>query len=234
MKVSLVAAVGVGLLVGIAYAQQEGAPKGGADLKDLRQKASYGLGLNLGRQLKTSSVDVDHEALARGIRDGLTGAQPPLADAEIQQAMEAFGKQVEAQQAQSAQAAAVKNKAAGEAFLAANKAKPGVVTLPSGLQYKVLKEGAGAGPKATDTVSVNYRGTLLDGTEFDSSYKRGTPATFPVNGVIAGWTEALQKMKPGAKWQLFIPSNLAYREEGRPGIEPNSTLLFEVELLKVQ
>jgi FKBP-type peptidyl-prolyl cis-trans isomerase FklB len=145
--------------------------------------------------------------------------------------MMAFQKEVMAKQAEVAK----KNKAEGEAFLAENKKKEGVKTTPSGLQYKVIKPGKGKKPKSSDTVTVNYRGTLIDGTEFDSSYKRGQPATFQVSGVIPGWTEALQLMEEGAKWQLFIPSNLAYGERGAGGvIGPNATLIFEVELISIQ
>jgi FKBP-type peptidyl-prolyl cis-trans isomerase FklB len=153
----------------------------------------------------------------------------------MKEAFEAFQKEVVAKQEVKAKESADKNLKAGEAFLAENAKKEGVVTLPSGLQYKVIEAGSGKTPKASDTVTVNYRGTLIDGKEFDSSYKRGEPATFPVSGVIAGWTEALQLMKEGAKWQLVIPPGLAYGEKGAgPVIGPNSTLVFEVELIKVQ
>ena len=149
--------------------------------------------------------------------------------------MKDFQQQIQAKQMDAARGAADKNKKEGDAFLAANKAKPGVVTLPSGLQYKVIKEGTGQTPKATDTVTTNYRGTLIDGTEFDSSYKRNEPTSFPVNGVIRGWTEALQKMKVGSKWQLFIPADLAYGPNPQPGspIGPNSVLIFDIELLGI-
>jgi FKBP-type peptidyl-prolyl cis-trans isomerase FklB len=190
-------------------------------LKTGKDKLSYAIGVDVGNSLKKNSIDVDTDILSRGISDALAGKQQ-MTDQQIKETMIAYQKEH-----------AEKNKKAGEAFLAENKKKDGVVTLPDGLQYKILKKGAGKSPKATDSVTVNYRGTLIDGTEFDSSYKRGQPATFPVNGVIRGWTEALQKMKEAAKWQLFIPADLAYGAAGRPGIPPNSTLIFEVELISV-
>jgi len=153
-----------------------------------------------------------------------------MSEQEVRDTMMAFEKDMQQKQAETAQ----KNVAEADKFLAANKTKEGVKSTESGLQYKVLKEGSGAQPKSSDTVTVNYRGTLIDGTEFDSSYKRGQPATFPVGGVIKGWTEALQLMKVGSKLQLFIPANLAYGEQGRPGIPPNSLLIFEVELMDVK
>jgi FKBP-type peptidyl-prolyl cis-trans isomerase len=152
----------------------------------------------------------------------------------MQETLTAFQKEFKVKQQKMQAEKAVKNKADGDAFLATNKKNSGVIALPDGLQYTVLTTGTGAIPSATDTVSVNYRGTLLDGTEFDSSYKRGQPAQFPVSGVIHGWTEALEKMNVGSKWKLFIPAELAYGEQGRPGIPPNSTLIFEVELLSIQ
>lgn len=240
MKRALMGLVVGGVVVSSALAQ---APQPGATapaaasaaLKDTKQKASYGLGLSLGRNFKSQSIDVDVDLVVRGLRDGLAGAKPALTDAEIEQALQAFQQELMGKQAERAKAEGAANKKAGEEFLKANAAKPGVVTLPSGLQYKVLKEGAGATPKATDTVTTHYKGTLLDGTEFDSSYERGEPASFPVGGVIKGWTEALQKMKVGSKWQLFIPASLAYGSTPPPGapIPPDATLLFEVELLGI-
>jgi FKBP-type peptidyl-prolyl cis-trans isomerase len=148
--------------------------------------------------------------------------------------IDAFSKELGAKQQQKQMELAAKNKTEGDAFLGANKNQPGVLTLPDGLQYLVITNGTGEIPTAGDTVTVNYRGTLIDGTEFDSSYKRGQPATFLVGGVIRGWTEALQKMNAGSKWKLFVPSDLAYGPQGRPGIAPNAVLIFEVELLAVQ
>lgn len=241
MKYSIVAATGLALVVGMSLAVAQTAPAPAqapappAGLGDLKSQASYGLGLSLGRNLKAQSIDVDSELMARGLKDGLTGAKALLTDEQIQKAITAFQEQVNARKMAEAKAVGEKNKADGAAFLAANKAKPGVVTLPSGLQYRVVRQGRGASPKATDVVSAHYSGTLLDGTEFDSSYKRGQPLSVPVNGVIAGWTEALQKMKVGDKWQLFIPSNLAYGEtpqEGSP-IPPNAVLIFDIELLGI-
>jgi FKBP-type peptidyl-prolyl cis-trans isomerase FklB len=170
----------------------------------------------------------------QGIRDSLTGKKTLLTESEARETIMALQKDLQAKMQEKLKAQAEKNKKEGEAFLAENRGKKGVKTLPSGLQYKVITDGKGRSPLATDTVTVNYRGTLIDGTEFDNSYKRGQPATFPVNGVIKGWTEALQLMKEGSKWQLFIPSNLAYGERSAGGrIGPNATLIFEVDLIKV-
>ena len=179
-------------------------------LKNQKEKVSYIIGMDIGGNLKKQSIDIDPNILAKGIQDALGGAKSLLTDQEIQETMVAFQKEMMAKQAEVAK----KNKTEGESFLAENKKKEGVITLPSGLQYKIVKEGTGETPKLEDTVTVNYRGTLIDGTEFDSSYRRGQPATFSVKGVIAGWTEALQLMKVGSKWQLFVPSNLAYGERG--------------------
>ena len=199
-------------------------------LKDTKDKVSYSFGLNIGFNFRKQNVELNPDAFMAGLRDALAGRNPALTEEQVREAMAAFEKDMQSKQQQAAE----KNGAASEKFLADNKNKPGVKTTASGLQYKVVKEGSGESPKATDTVTVNYRGTLIDGTEFDSSYKRGQPATFPVSGVIKGWTEALQLMKPGAKYQLFIPANLAYGERGAGGdIGPNSALIFEVELLKV-
>jgi FKBP-type peptidyl-prolyl cis-trans isomerase FklB len=200
-------------------------------LKDLKDKASYSLGLNFGMNFKRQNVDLNTDAFAAGFKDGLApGRKPLLTEQEVRQVMMDFQKDMEEKQ----KAAGAKNAGDAEKFLNENKSKEGVKTTGSGLQYKVMKEGNGAQPKASDTVTVNYRGTLTDGTEFDSSYKRGQPATFPVNGVIKGWTEALQLMKVGSKFQLFIPPALAYGEQARPGLPPNSLLIFEVELLDVK
>ncbi len=204
-------------------------------LQSQKDKVSYSIGLNIGRKLasdlKSQSIDIDSNLLTKGIQDALAGAKPLLTDQEIQETMVAFQKELVAKWEETGK----KNKADGEAFLAENKKKKGVKALPSGLQYKVIKAGAGKKPKPDDTVTVNYRGTLINGTEFDSSYKRGQPATFPVTGVIPGWTEALQLMEEGAKWELFIPSNLAYGERGTGGvIGPNATLIFEIELVSIK
>ncbi|MDY6993172.1 MAG: FKBP-type peptidyl-prolyl cis-trans isomerase, partial [Pseudomonadota bacterium] len=179
-------------------------------------------------------IDINLDILIRGMSDALGDKEPLLSEEEINKVLTNFQRERIAKQAQQRKQAAEENMKKSEAFLAENKAKEGVKTLESGLQYKVVTPGEGEPPKATDKVTVHYKGTLIDGTEFDSSYQRGKPASFAVNRVIKGWTEALQLMKPGAKWQLFIPPQLAYGERGAPGkIGPNETLLFEVELLAV-
>ena len=206
-----------------------------AILKTQRDKVSYSMGLDIGRMLKMQGVDVDLELVTRGLKDAYTGNQPLLTDEEMQEVLTNFKKEFIAKQQELAKQQGEKNKREGEIFLEANKKKEGVQTLPSGLQYKVLKAGAGKKPTTTDTVTVHYRGTLIDGKEFDSSYRRGKPATFPVNGVIPGWTEALPLMEEGAQWELFIPSNLAYGERGAGrDIGPNATLIFEVELISIE
>jgi FKBP-type peptidyl-prolyl cis-trans isomerase FklB len=204
-------------------------------LKTPKDKASYAIGLNIGRSMHKDSVQVDPNILARGLRDGMAGRKALLTDDEMKDALTTLSNDVRKFQEEKMRVAGETNKKAGETFLAANKAKAGVVTLPSGLQYKVVTPGAGPKPAATDSVVCDYRGTLLDGTEFDSSYKRGKPVTFPVTGVIKGWTEALQLMPVGSKWQLFIPSDLAYGPRGpSPEIGPNATLVFDVELHSIQ
>jgi len=205
-------------------------------LKTQKEKASYAIGLNIGKSMHKDSVDVDPNIVLRGMKDGLAGNKPLLTDDEARATMVALQADLRKNQEAKMLVQGETNKKEGETFLAENKAKDGVVTLPSGLQYKILKEGTGPKPAATDTVVCNYKGTLLDNTEFDSSYKRGQPATFPVSGVIKGWTEALQLMPVGSKWELFIPSDLAYGARGGPGggIGPNATLVFEVELMSIQ
>jgi len=191
--------------------------------------------MNFGTGLRKQSIDIDPAILARGLRDSFSNGKTLLTEDEAKAVLTLLQSDVRKRQQELAQQLGEANKVQGLAFLEANKTKDGVVTLPSGLQYKVLQEGTGPKPAPTDTVVCNYRGTLLDSTEFDSSYKRGQPATFPVTGVIKGWTEALQLMPVGSKWQLFIPSALAYGEHGAGGqIGPNATLIFEVELLSLQ
>jgi FKBP-type peptidyl-prolyl cis-trans isomerase FklB len=194
---------------------------------DEKSRVSYAIGLNIGHNFKQQGLDVDADVVGRAIKDVLTGGSELLTEAQAKETLQTFQKDFRTR-------LLAKNKADGDAFLAGNKNQPGVNVLPDGLQYLVLTNGTGAIPTASDTVTVNYRGTLLDGTEFDSSYKRGQPASFQVGGVIHGWTEALQKMPVGSKWKLFIPSELAYGEPGNRGIPPNSTLIFEVELLGIQ
>jgi FKBP-type peptidyl-prolyl cis-trans isomerase len=203
--------------------------------ESLQDRSSYAIGLNMGRTLKSNEIDVNTDLLIKGIRDGLAGAQALLTDEEIQTTMQSLQQQVAQKQQAKQQQAGEKNKAEGEAFLAKNKERAGVKATASGLQYEVLTEGTGASPKATDTVTVHYTGTLIDGTKFDSSVDRGAPATFTLNQVIPGWTEGVQLMKVGSKYKLYIPSTLGYGEGGAPGspIGPNSALIFEVELISI-
>jgi FKBP-type peptidyl-prolyl cis-trans isomerase len=217
------------ILPGLVIAQQKPA------LKTQKEKVSYSIGLDIGRNMKRQTLELDVAIFTRGVQDGLAEAKPLMTDQEIQECMTTFQKEVMARMAENARKQGEKNQKEGEAFLAENKKKPGVKTLPSGLQYKVLTEGTGRMPKAADTVVTHYRGTFIDGKEFDSSYKRGEPATFPVNRVIPAWVEALQLMKEGSKWQLFVPGALGYGEQGAgQDIGPNATLIFEVELVKVK
>ncbi|MEJ8802013.1 FKBP-type peptidyl-prolyl cis-trans isomerase [Pontibacter sp. H249] len=198
---------------------------------DLKEKISYIIGRDMAANLKKQGIEVEADAFMKGFKEVQQGTPSSLSQSDVQQAMTALQQEM----AEKQNAAGGENKKAGEDFLAENKNKEGVKTLSSGLQYMVLKEGTGKSPSASDTVTTHYHGTLIDGTTFDSSYERGQPATFPVNGVIAGWTEALQLMKEGAKWRLFIPSGLAYGAQGAGDvIGPNSTLIFDVELLSVK
>ena len=200
----------------------------------LEDRASYIIGLNLGQSLKTQEVPVNADLIIQGLRDGLGGGNPLLTPEEIQAAMQEFQQQLMTQQQAKRDAASEKNMKESQAYLDQNKAKAGVKTTASGLQYEVLNAGSGESPKPTDNVTVHYRGTLPDGTVFDSSYDRNEPATFPVNGVIPGWVEALQLMKPGAKYRLVIPPALAYAERGAGNdIGPNQVLIFDVELISV-
>jgi FKBP-type peptidyl-prolyl cis-trans isomerase FklB len=197
-------------------------------------KASYAIGLSVGKGLHRDQIDVEPEFILQGLKDALADGKILLTDDQIKTVMTNLQTQVRAKQEAKREALIESNKKDGAAFLAANATKPGIMTLPSGLQYKIVTAGTGPKPTATDSVVCNYRGTLLDGTEFDSSYKRGQPATFPVSGVIKGWTEALQLMPTGSKWQLFIPADLAYGERGQGPIGPNAALIFDVELLSIQ
>lgn len=211
------------------------AAPGQPQLNTLEEQASYAIGLDIGKSFLRDKLPLNPDLVARGLIDGLRQSKPLLTDEQIQECMTRFSQLQQARQAEDSKTVSDKGLKDGQAFLAANKAKPGVQTTPSGLQYQVLKAGNGATPKATDVVRVHYHGTLTDGSVFDSSVERKVPAEFPVNRVIDGWTEALQKMKVGDKWRLTIPSDLAYGPRGTPGgpIPPNAVLVFEVELLEI-
>lgn len=238
--------------LGLAACKQAGDATGKGEAKTAKTEAgaltsdkdrvSYMIGMDIGRSLKPMKDEVDIATVERAIDDTLADRKPLLDQKQALEVMQQFAARMQAkQQAEMAKkqaemkAEGEKNAKAGAAFLAENGKKPGVVTTASGLQYQVITQGTGPKPKTSDTVSVQYVGTLLDGTEFDSSYKRNEPAQFPVGGVVPGWTEALQLMPVGSKYKLWIPANLAYGEQGTPGgpIPPNSTLVFEVELLKI-
>ena len=204
-------------------------------LKTQKDKLSYALGMNLGSNLHKETVEVDPAIVLRGLKDGLASGKTLLTEDEARTTLTQLQTEVRSKQQEKMKVAGEMNKKEGVEFLAANKTKEGVVILPSGLQYKILTAGTGPKPTASDTVVCNYRGTLISGAEFDSSYKRGQPASFPVNGVIKGWTEALQLMPVGSKWQLFVPAELGYGDRGAGAdIGPGATLIFEVELLSIQ
>ena len=211
-------------------------------LKDQKDKVGYCIGLNIGSNMKRQGVEVTPETLAQGLKDALADGPKLLTEEQITEVMNAFQEEMKAkmeaktkERSEQAKIDGEKNKKEGAAFLTENKKKAGVKELASGLQYKVIKEGKGKTPKATDTVDAHYAGTLIGGKEFDSSYKRGKPLTIPVTGVIKGWTEALQLMKEGDKWQLYIPSDLAYGEQGAgEDIGPNAVLIFDIELIAVK
>ena len=221
-------------LTAIALAST-GFSQGTTQLKDEKDKVSYSIGLDIGKTFKKQNMEINTDILMAGMRDAMSDAKPLLTDDQVKETMTAYSNTMREKQAAQAKEASAKNLAAGEKFLAENKTKEGVKTTASGLQYKVLKEGSGDSPKETDTVVTQYKGTLINGTEFDSSYKRNEPATFPVNRVIKGWTEGLQMMKPGSKYQFFVPAALGYGERGAgQDIGPNETLIFEVELVSVK
>jgi FKBP-type peptidyl-prolyl cis-trans isomerase FklB len=233
MKYATLALMGIGLAIGASIAEGQAPAKSEPDLKTVEQKFAYTIGLDMGKRIKAAELTLDPEIIAKGIKDAFDD-KSMLDEKQILEVQKAFNDMMQAKMAAAAKAKPDKNMKEGQAFLAANKDKPGVVTRPSGLQYKVLKSGTGKTPKATDTFVANYKGTLIDGTEFDSSYGK-KPLELPVTRVIAGWTEALQLMKVGDKWQLFIPPNLAYKDQQMgPIIGPNSTLIFEMELLDVK
>ncbi|HEY1786791.1 MAG TPA: FKBP-type peptidyl-prolyl cis-trans isomerase [Verrucomicrobiae bacterium] len=197
-----------------------------------KDRESYAMGMYFGTGWKKNGVDVDVDAMVRGIKDSESGGSTLLTEQQMRTELMQLQRSVMASRQKTQGEEGQKNQQAGEDFLAHNKTQPGIVVLPDGLQYKVIKDGSGATPGANDVVTVNYRGTFVDGTEFDSSFKRGRPAEFPVTGVIPGWTEALEKMKVGSKWDVYVPSNLAYGPNGRPPlVGPNQTLIFEVELI---
>jgi FKBP-type peptidyl-prolyl cis-trans isomerase FklB len=229
MKSRLVIILCMALAAGPVFAADQ------VELKTQKDKISYAIGMDVGNGLKKNDVDVDPDLVAKAIKDILAGNKPLMTDEEVKTAITGLQKDLQAKQQERAKALGEKNKKREE-FLAKNKTNKGVKTLPSGLQYKVITEGKGKTPKASDTVTVQYKGTLIDGTEFDSSFKRGQPATFPVSGVIKGWTEALQLMKEGSKWQLVVPADLAYGAGGTPGgpIGPNAVLIFDVELVSIK
>jgi len=225
MKSIFLTALAITLFLTPSYAAEK------PQLKDQKDKESYSLGYQFGRSLKQQGVSIDLDVYKSGIQDALGGTSPLLPEAEINKTVSELQTKLMAARQKAMKEQTEKNLAAGQAFLKENAKKKGVKTLPSGLQYKVVSEGKGTKPTLESTVVVNYKGTLIDGTEFDSSQRTGKPATFPVKGVIAGWTEALQLMKQGAKWQLFIPAGLAYGERGPLA---GQTLLFDVELLEVK
>jgi len=229
MKHLLTVILSIAFLFSVCLAQEK------LELKDQKDKESYSLGYQFGQSLKNQGVDINLDVYNSGIKDALGGKEPQMSQEEIRAAITGLQQRLQAARQKELKEMAAKNIEEGKKFLEENQKKEGIKTLPSGLQYKVLTEGSGKMPKADDTVTVNYKGTLIDGTEFDSPYKRGQPASFQVNGVIKGWTEALQLMKEGSKWQLFIPLDLAYGERGAGRtIPPNSTLIFEVELISVK
>jgi FKBP-type peptidyl-prolyl cis-trans isomerase FklB len=228
MKNYIAASLVLALFAGGVQAQDK------PDLKDPKIRASYAIGTDIGNNFKRQGLEVDPKALAAGLTDALAG-KSGLTEAEARETLNQFRTQMMEKMQTKQKTDSEKNIKEGETFLAANAKKEGVKVLPSGLQYKVLKSGNGKSPKATDTVKTHYHGTLIDGTVFDSSVERKEPATFAVNQVIPGWTEALQLMKEGDKWRLFVPAKLAYGERQMgPTITPNSTLIFEVELLSIE
>ena len=228
MKFRLIAVLGMMLLASQGYAQK-------AVLKNQKEKVSYIIGIGIGKNFKQQGMEIDPDALAKGLRDALAGAKPILTEQEISETMAAYKIEMAAKQKDLFNKVGEKNKKEGEAFLAENKKKPGVKTLPSGLQYRVIQSGKGGKPTLNDTVTVHYKGTLINGKEFDNSYTRGQPASIPLGSTISGWKEALQMMEVGSKWEVFVPSQYAYGDRGSGStIEPNSTLVFEIELLAIQ
>jgi FKBP-type peptidyl-prolyl cis-trans isomerase FklB len=228
MRLILISAILAVLHSGVSIAAE--IPK----LKNEKEKVSYSIGYQVGSDFRRQGIDIDPDLLVRGIRDGISNNKPLMTAEEMRRTLFDLQKMAAATQKKQMEELAQTNLAKGKAFLKENANKDGITTLPSGLQYKVIRAGSGKMPKAGNTVTVNYRGTLIDGTEFDSSYKRNQPASFQLDSVIPGWTEGLQLMKEGAKWQLFIPPDLAYGERSTGKVGPNSTLIFDVELISVQ
>ena len=224
----LIVLIGIFMLVNPGHAEE-------SVLKTKQDKISYAIGMDIGKNLKKQKIDLNPEVISQGLWDAMSDGKTLMTEQEYLETMTNFRKEMTQKQTAQMKEAGDRNKKEGEKFIADNKKKEGVTTTASGLQYKVVTKGTGASPKATDTVTVHYKGTLIDGKEFDSSYSRGQPASFPVKGVIKGWTEALQLMKEGSKWQLFIPSELAYGERGAGrDIGPHSTLIFDVELISIK
>src|SRR5436190_9878491 len=227
MKYLAIALVMAGFTAGLMAADS-------SPLKDEKDKISYGYGMEIGKNLKRQGIEINPDLLAQGLKATLSGDKTLLSEDEVRQTMMAFQQKMQASRMEKSKKEGDENKTKGDAFLAENKKKEGVQTTASGLQYKIITKGTGPMPKSDDTVKTHYRGTLIDGTEFDSSYKRGEPATFGVTQVIKGWTEALLMMPVGSKWQLFIPGDIAYGPGGRPGIPPNAALLFDIELIGIE
>jgi FKBP-type peptidyl-prolyl cis-trans isomerase FklB len=229
MKKLIAVALVLSIFSSMVIAQKKGTPK------TKKEKISYSIGVNIGKNMKTQGIDLDQGLLTQGIKDGLNSSKTAMSDKDMEAVMTTFQQEMMGKMQAKQKVNGEKNVKEGEAFLAANKKKEGVVTLPSGLQYKILKSGDGPKPTKEQTVKCHYRGTLIDGTEFDSSYKRGEPTEFPVGQVVKGWTEALQLMPVGSKWQLFIPSDLAYGPNGAGQmIGPNATLIFDIELISIK
>lgn len=228
MKTIIAGIMGFIFMTTMAYGEEN------MELNSDKDKTSYALGMNIAQDFKNRGWDINPDLFAKGFQEAFSGSKTTLSDEEMATVLMSFQKSVMEKQTADMKVAGEKFKKEGEDFLEANKMKKDVITTASGLQYKIITEGTGPIPKAGDTVTTHYRGTLIDGTEFDSSYKRNEPATFPVNGVIPGWTEALQLMKTGSKWQLFIPSKLAYGERGAGKvIGPNAALIFDIELISI-
>lgn len=220
MKAVLIILLGFGAAMTLSAAEE-------SPFKSTKEKASYALGMNIGKQLRQNNAEIDTDVYMKALKEALGGGKLLLTDEQVRETLTTWQTELRTKSQE-------KNKKDGEDFLAANKKKEGVVTTASGLQYKIETKGTGKLPTTNDTVSCHYRGTLINGDEFDSSYKRGEPSSFPVTGVIKGWTEALLMMPVGSKWKLFIPPDIAYGERGRPGIPPNATLLFDIELVSIK